>query len=97
MSQALWADGTELSKAEAKEVSRLERCPTGRAIQKLGGPGALAKLEAEQDLQRRRQAWVTTHRVSCFGCGMTVGEWAKLGVTSGRRWCICTRCVRKPK
>jgi hypothetical protein len=84
----------DLTKAEQAEVRRLN----GRHRDiRLNGAGALEAVRKREDLQRRRQEWVAKYGLACFGCGATVTEWAKLGVTNGRRWCVCKTCVRRPK
>ena len=75
----------------AADVDRIERRYGALTADPVG---FLAREAAKVELQERRQAWVAKYGVKCFRCAAAVAEWAKLGVTNGRRWAICSRCVR---
>jgi len=87
----LWDD---LSKDEQREIRRL--FGKHREIAKWGAQ-VLERIREKDELQERRQQWVTKHSLSCFKCGSTWNDWAAGGVKNGRKWCICSRWVREKR
>jgi len=86
-----WAD---LPKDEQREIRRL--FGKHREIARWGAK-VLERIRERDELQQRRQQWVTKHSLSCFKCGSTWNDWAAGGNTNGRLWVVCTRCVREPR
>jgi hypothetical protein len=78
----------------AADVDRIER----RYGALTRDPAGFLEREAvKKELQKRRQAFVDTHGLSCFKCGGTVCEWAAGGPRGSGYWVICSTCVRKPR
>ena len=53
----------------------------------------LARLERQEQMNE----FAVEHELVCFVCGSGFNRWGKTGVTNGRAWAVCLRCVRKPK
>ena len=88
-------DTTDLDAAEVKELRRLNG--KHRDIREHGAD-VLAKQLEKDELQIRRQAFVSRYQLSCFLCGATAAEWAAGGKNQWNKlWVICATCVRKPK
>jgi hypothetical protein len=77
------------------EMQRLERRHAD--IYKLGA-AAPDREALKRERQMRMSAFASKHGLKCFKCGSGITDWAKTGISAGKRpWAICVRCVRNKK